>query len=513
VTSGEVRVEPSDLVGKAGELGTEPADALALPSPPCALSFVMNAAAVIQMNGSTLKSFMASGNAEAVRLSETLSAVAVAYSTVDTRAAQSVGSFGEVPIEPVMPNPTLSPTSPAVPASPPWQTYDGEAYADPKTAAAQIHSGSSSYMRDYADAALAFSDSLRTQAQNYSLDGINWEGTGAEAAGDSLMRHQAWLTQMADNYAAVAAQANQLADAHDRWAPQHPTVEQIEAAEREVQAALASGDRLEWKVAQEKYHELFLKSEEVREGYKNDVGGVTPKTPEPPPPGAARMEPIARNGDPRQPGQPGEQAPGGPQSPKGGPGGQPVGAGQPMGDTAPMSQGAGQQPAQSGGAPAGGAPSGGVAPSGGGGAPGGSPSGLPGGGPQKDIPKLPTDPSLRPAAASGGGAGAGGGGGGGMPSTPLSPPVSAETVAPTPIVGAAPGPSTAAAANTAGTMMGGMGGMAPMYAAGMGGQNQEKKRNPAVAQDEELYTEDRPWTEAVIGNRRRRETQEGKESK
>jgi hypothetical protein len=52
-----------------------------------------------------------------------------------------------------------------------------------------------------------------------------------------------------------------------------------------------------------------------------------------------------------------------------------------------------------------------------------------------------------------------------------------------------------------------------MYAAGMGGQNQEKKRNPAVAQDEELYTEDRPWTEAVIGNRRRRETQEGKESK
>jgi hypothetical protein len=100
-----------------------------------------------------------------------------------------------------------------------------------------------------------------------------------------------------------------------------------------------------------------------------------------------------------------------------------------------------------------------------------------------------------------------------MPSTPLSPPVSAETVAPAPIVGAAPGPSTAAAANTAGTMMGGMGGMAPMYAAGMGGQNQEKKRNPAVAQDEELYTEDRPWTEAVIGNRRRRETQEGKESK
>ncbi len=55
-------------------------------------------------------------------------------------------------------------------------------------------------------------------------------------------------------------------------------------------------------------------------------------------------------------------------------------------------------------------------------------------------------------------------------------------------------------------MAGGMGGMAPMHGAGMGGRQQEKKRNPAVAQDEELYTEDRPWTEAVIGNRRRRGT-------
>jgi hypothetical protein len=98
-----------------------------------------------------------------------------------------------------------------------------------------------------------------------------------------------------------------------------------------------------------------------------------------------------------------------------------------------------------------------------------------------------------------------------VPSSPLSPPVTAETVAPAPIVGAGPGPSTGAAVS-AGAMMGGGMGMAPMHAAGMGGQQQEKKRNPAVAQDEELYTEDRPWTEAVIGNRRRRGTQEEKES-
>ncbi|MGB0436190.1 MAG: hypothetical protein ACPGIJ_04340, partial [Mycobacterium sp.] len=34
--------------------------------------------------------------------------------------------------------------------------------------------------------------------------------------------------------------------------------------------------------------------------------------------------------------------------------------------------------------------------------------------------------------------------------------------------------------------------------------NGDKKRNPQLSEDEELYTEDRPWTEAVIGNRARR---------
>ena len=98
-----------------------------------------------------------------------------------------------------------------------------------------------------------------------------------------------------------------------------------------------------------------------------------------------------------------------------------------------------------------------------------------------------------------------------MPSMPLTGAVTAETVAPAPIMGAGPGPSTGAGISS-GAMAGGGMGMAPMHGAGMGGQQGEKKRNPAVAQDEELYTEERPWTEAVIGNRRRRGTQEDKES-
>lgn len=139
------------------------------------------------------------------------------------------------------------------------------------------------------------------------------------------------------------------------------------------------------------------------------------------------------------------------------------------------------------------------------------PGGLPGGGPSTGTPKLPTDPSLKPAAAAGGGgSGAGGGGAGGGGASPLSPAVGAETVAPTSPAAARGGIAPAAAAP--GGAMGGMGGMAPMGHGAGHNQGKEKRRDPNLAPDEDLYTEDRPWTEAVIGNRRRRDVQDGKES-
>jgi hypothetical protein len=51
-----------------------------------------------------------------------------------------------------------------------------------------------------------------------------------------------------------------------------------------------------------------------------------------------------------------------------------------------------------------------------------------------------------------------------------------------------------------------MGGMAPMSGAGAGQGNKEGKRGPEA--DQSLYEEDRAWTEAVIGNRRRKDTPE-----
>ena len=61
-------------------------------------------------------------------------------------------------------------------------------------------------------------------------------------------------------------------------------------------------------------------------------------------------------------------------------------------------------------------------------------------------------------------------------------------------------------------MAGGMGGMAPMHGAQGAQQGKEKRRDPLTAPDEDLYIEDRPWTEAVVGNRRRRDVHDGRQA-
>ena len=94
----------------------------------------------------------------------------------------------------------------------------------------------------------------------------------------------------------------------------------------------------------------------------------------------------------------------------------------------------------------------------------------------------------------------------------MQPNVGAETVAPGPVGGARGGGSGAIPASAMGAGMGGMaGGMGGMGHGG-GQQGKEKRRDPRFAPDEELYVEERAYTEPVVGNRRRKDVQD-KESK
>lgn len=520
MTSGEVRVDTSDLTAKAVQIEglTWPnQDAQPQLIPPDTLQEANTAILNLDNNAQGLWRFQEYGRLEGLRLAETLKLVADAYDRVDSNAMQDINNGGEGTSPPESPGVNKLPEPPAptrLPIPEGQLVDDGLLVPDVQTnllagdQAASLRSASAMWRQHAA--------SLATAAEEFEVSTVNWEGEAADAAYRKFNDYRAWLISLSGSWTRLAEEADRVAQAHFNTLDKHqPIFDEYMRLQTEFLASkddIGRANQIAARMAQ-----LQKDSEEVRWQYAAE-GQPNQVEPEDPPRGTAPSTPVTTNGDPRQPaglgGDSAAQAPGSPQSP-GGPGGQPAPT-----SPAPSPASAQSQGKPSGGAPSGGGqPSGGGAPSGGqagGGAPsggqsGGSPGGAPGGGPQKDKPKLPTDPSLRPAAVGGGGSGAGGGGGGGVPSSPLTAPVTAETVAPAPIVGAGPGPSTGAAVG-AGAMMGGGMGMAPMHGAGMGGQQQEKKRNPAVAQDEELYTEDRPWTEAVIGNRRRRGTQDEKES-
>jgi hypothetical protein len=56
------------------------------------------------------------------------------------------------------------------------------------------------------------------------------------------------------------------------------------------------------------------------------------------------------------------------------------------------------------------------------------------------------------------------------------------------------------------------GGMAPMHGAHGQGGGKERKRTPGLTPDEEIYNEDRPWTEGYIGQPQRKAGQPNKDS-
>lgn len=119
----------------------------------------------------------------------------------------------------------------------------------------------------------------------------------------------------------------------------------------------------------------------------------------------------------------------------------------------------------------------------------------------------PPPPMVTPGLPKGGGVKPASVGGGGVPSMPLQSPSDAGA----PTSGAAARPGAGGVPPGMGGAMGGRGGMgggAPMGGAGAGqGQGKDSKAK-RYGEEEDIYTEDRPWTSSVIGVRRRNDAPE-----
>ncbi|BBY80983.1 hypothetical protein H7I53_04935 [Mycolicibacterium pulveris] len=483
--SAEVRVDPASLRAQAATMRRLTWSIPTVhPVPPDALPLAKDAVDNLNEIARVLTGYQNWAEAENRHIAEMLDDAAAAYARVDDTFGDRLDDPGRRAAIEEIALPTASTPLPALPDGPttPRQLSAGE-YSDVKKTHGDLNAGDHGASLQMAEVQWGLASAF-VESHAAPREVTNWEGAAADTAHARMTAFSAWLHDLSAAWQRLAQAAAKVGASHRNATNQHiPIFTRYVALEAQLAQAAAGADV---DAIVDELGELQRLSDEVREEYARNAT-VDPVRLEDPP-GAGRGGGSAGAGG----AQPGGAATGGPDA------------------TAEHSL-AGPTPAAAGqpgrGVPASGAtPSGGGSPSDGGAA-GGAPDSAPGATPTVASKPL-ADPSLRPAATAGGGsggAGAGGGAGGGkgVGAQSLSPAVTAETVAPAPVpvtsaaAGAAPGPSAT------GPMAGGMG-MAPMHGGVGAGQGREKRRNPDLAPDEELYTEDRPWTEAVIGNRRRR---------
>jgi hypothetical protein len=458
---------------------------------------------------------------EGQRLSETLTSVAKAYDDFDEAARKSLETGGPAP-QPVTPQGSgmPAPTPPAELGRPPRSSGFSTLFIDAANDALNNGDGGAS-LEAARNAWDANGVKLQEASSNFTVQIADWEGDAADQAFGKMFEYGNWLALLGQKWQQLAREAQALWDAHIRAVIDHKPI-------YDEYKSLVDGMTDEnMDATYEAIGKLQPRSEEVQTTYAGEGGPDRVTVDRPPPAVGAPIAAVNGNGDPRilpsdrQKVQPG-QTPGtgtGSGGGAGGGGGGAQGGSTPQTPSMPDSSASPMSAEQPGGEPqsGSGSGSGGGSPSGGsgsgGGSPSGSPSGLPGGSPE-DVPSLPDDPGMHPAAADAGGGsggGSGGGGGGGLGASPLQPSTGAVSVGPGPAGAGSPGAAPAAAGTGGGAMAGGMGG-------GMGGGHgqaqpgKEKRRTPGLSPDEDIYVEDRAFTEEVIGDRKRRTLQPPKDS-
>ena len=491
-----LNVEYDELISRAQELEKPmpppPADN---PRPPCTLPFVNDAATQLALSADSMRLYLAACEREWRRLATSLRNAAKAYEEVDEEAADSITnetnmkSGGASMVAFCDPDEDWGGWTPPPPPPPPPPVQ--VPYYEVRQAATDIESpDQGTGFEEFAKYWDVYQRNLQTTTYRFRPF-TNWEGTSATLVEANFAAHRTWIYSVAQSISAMAAQAKTVRSAH-LWAiTQHPSSYEVWEADKwymiyktdpyyknNPNTPYYLSNMMQW------YADMQAKSEEVLGEYVKRGGLPLPPVYPTPPPSAYRIDPPAPKPNPDDPDNPDNPDVPDPDIP---------GPDDDYNDTpsTPTTPSTPSVPTT----------------------PSTSSTGVPPLGDEfKDALAAATagaggEPTLKPASV---GAGGGGGGipGSGIPSMPLQPSVGAESVAP-----AGPGgrgmPGAGGGMPGAGGAMGGgpMGGMAPMAGAGAGGQgNKEGKRGPEA--DESLYEEDRAWTEAVIGNRRRKDAPE-----
>lgn len=489
-----MNVEYQELMARADEIEAPlPQLPLGNPQAPCGLGFVRDAAVQIAINGDSLRLYIQACQREWKSLAKSLRNAAKAYEEVDEGAADDInaintdgssgGSAKMVSAADdnmsLMCDPDYIPAPlPPPPPPPPFQ-YP---YYEVRQAARDIETP---------DQGAAFrtcaADWNKFQLQFQQLSYrfrpfVNWEGEARDAVEQNFNSQKQWIFGMVSLCTTLAKQAQAVADAHKKVAAtsydgqghplpvfdnratgdQHPTAYEVSQCDYWYKYYVQNKSPYLY-MAVDWYKNLQTRSETALTNYVSAAGIPLPPLNPTSPTGAYVINPPSTEDDPNipdipNPYDPSSQTPMMPTMPTM-PGG--LGAGTPQTPAPPDTQAMINDAMKKGGPPGKGA--GGMKPAslGGGGMPG--------------MPKMPLqdsgagDAASRPAAAAG------------------------------------PGVATAGLGKGLPTGAGGgMGGGMPMGGAGGKGEGGKGKRVQAADGDESLYTEERAWTEGVIGNRPRK---------
>ena len=319
MTSGEVRVDTSDLTGKAGQIeGLTWPNKGAQPQliPPDTLQEANTAILNLDNNAQGLWRFQEYGRLEGLRLAETLKLVADAYDRVDFNAMQDINNGGEGTSPPEAPgvNKLPEPPPPTNLAIPEGQLVDdGLLVPDVQTnllagdQAASLRAAAAMWRQNAA--------SLATVAEGFEVSSVNWEGEAADAAYRKFDDYRGWLISLSGSWTRLAVEADRVAQAHFNTLSKHqPIYDEYMRLQAEFLASKDDAGKAN-QIAQ-RMAQLQKDSEEVRWQYAAE-GQPNQVEPEDPPRGSAPSTPVTTNGDPRRPVEPGHdgqpQAPGGSQ--------------------------------------------------------------------------------------------------------------------------------------------------------------------------------------------------------
>jgi hypothetical protein len=497
-----LNVEYQELMARAAEIEAPlPALPIGNPQSPCALSFVRDTAVQIAINADSLRLYIRACEREWRTLATSLRNAAKAYEEVDEAAAENIdavnmdgstsGAAAGLVSADGIDDMSLSDLDslPASVAAAPFQ-YP---YYEVRQAAADITSP------DQGVAFKAFASAwnkyqLAFQQLSYRFRPfLNWEGDARAAVEGNFSQQRQWILGMVSQCTMLAKQAQMVADAHKKITPSgakpdNPTHEWGQEGEHPAPYEVSQCDA--WykyyvennsphlPLAIEWYTKLQKRSETALASYISYAGiPLAPLNPSAPYGAYIIKAPATGDGG-------GDSS--GPDIPD--PGDIPTGDDL-TGDDLTGDDLTGSYPST---------PSLPTMPTAGAGAT-----------PATPDTKAMVDSAMKKAGLPTGGAGGGvkpaslgGGGGAGMPKMPLQP-ATAGDAAPRPAA-AAPGLATEGLGKglpgAGGTGGGGMGGM-PM--GGQGGKGDAKGKR-VESEDESLYTEERAWTEGVIGNRPRK---------